>query len=163
MSTCLTRLAPPVKGHGAAAPNRWRNLISTESLMTCSQLQASACAASGSSPISVGEHLLREGVLAEHAGGDPTADRGQVQGAVGLVELEQSVTGELGDGLADGGRAVLEPLHQSGPQRRHAGELELEHGAQIHLRRLGGVADCTHTGRPFGLYERRFCIGPGLR
>ncbi|BEP12539.1 hypothetical protein acdb102_08500 [Acidothermaceae bacterium B102] len=49
---------------------------------------------------------------------------------------------------------MVETLDKAGTQRGDTSELKLEHGAQVHLRRLGGIADCTHTGRPF------VCSGP---
>jgi len=84
----------------------------------------------------VDQEQLGEAVLAHDGDGVGAAVVGQLEVAVGLDDADEPVALHAGDGLADGGAALAQPLRNARTQRRDTLLLELKDGAQIHL---GGV------------------------
>ncbi len=89
----------------------------------------------------VDEQAFREPVLAHHARGDPVALSRQLQMPVG-GEVQQAVALHAGDGLADGGAAVVQALGDAGAHGGHALLPEFQDDAEIHLR---GVDQSGHA------------------
>ena len=87
---------------------------------------------------------LGDAVLAHDPGGEQPAVVAQLEVAV-AGDVQQPVALHPGDGLRDGGAGVAEPLGDAGAQRRDALLLELEDGAEVHLR---GVDEVRHVGKP---------------
>ena len=96
---------------------------------------------------SVSRHF-GEAVLAHHPGGQPHALLGELEVTVAL-DGDQAVALHPGDGLGDGGAALVQPLGDPGTQRDDAFLDELVDRPEVHL---GGVDQVAHlpivTDRP---------------
>jgi hypothetical protein len=81
-------------------------------------------------PDHVDQQALREAVLAQHTRGDPSPRLRQLQVPV-AGETHQTVAPRAGDGLADGGAALVQALGDAGTQGDHVLVLvlDLEDGA----------------------------------
>ncbi len=89
----------------------------------------------------VDEQALGEAVLAHDTCGQSAAPVGQFQVPV-AGDVQQFVALHPGDGLTDGGSALVQLLGDAGTQGDHAFLLEFQDGAQVHLR---GVDELRHA------------------
>ncbi len=92
----------------------------------------------------VDQQPLDETVLAQHGGRDPASLLGQPEAAV-VGHVDQAVAVHPGHGLRHGRARVAEGFDDARPHRHDAVLLHLEHGPQVHLRRVDqAVAHATH-------------------
>ena len=107
----------------------------------------------------VAQQALGDAVLAHDPGGEQPAVVAQLEVAVS-GDVQQPVALHPRDRLRDGGPGVAEALGDPGAQRSDALLLELEDGAEVHLR---GVDEVRHAGQPTFTPRHAGCRPPTSR
>lgn len=93
-------------------------------------------------PDDVDQQPLDQAVLAHDAHGQQPALLGQLEVTV-FVDVQQAVAFHAGDGLADGGTGLVQPLGDARAERDDAFLFELEDRLEVHLCRIDEVAHPT--------------------